>query len=216
MPVEREDVQVEVQENASPARRGLPLGVKALILLLLLAVSSLATTVAGLAWPDKVVGVPLLGSLFPPVAPEEKPASELIQENERVLEEARLEVRRLELKEARADLEALVAEIEVQKKDLEDRKAEVSETLAKVDAARAAVDEEQAARLKKLAKVCGAMEPGEAAAVLSQLDIKTSTAVFGYLKEKEAAGILAAMSQEEALAIASSVAGNGGSSGVSR
>ena len=110
MPEERGEIQEQEGQETKPVRRGLPIMVKILILLLLLAASVLATTVAGLAWPGRVENLPVVGKLFPPEPVVEQPSAQIIQENERALEEARLETRRQELEEARANLEALVAQ----------------------------------------------------------------------------------------------------------
>ncbi len=106
--------------------------------------------------------------------------------------ERELVAREEHLKVYEQDVTAKIASLEEIEKRLQVR----------AKAASAAID----AAAESLAKVYGAMKPGDAAPILERLDESTVLTIFGRMKEKQIGEILPLMSKEKAISLTQALA----------
>lgn len=108
---------------------------------------------------------------------------------------------REQLAAQKADAEAKIAAAALASEALDAEIARLEELKAEIESFANARSEEQQKELARLVKVYETMKAKEAAALLEDLDMGTTMELFGLMKERKAASILAAMSPVRARAI---------------
>ncbi len=122
---------------------------------------------------------------------------ELLDELERRHRE--LDVRERSLDDREAQLGALESQIETRLAELE--------TLGETVARRIQEFEDgQGDKVRRLAKIYGAMPAGQAASLIEAMDVALATQIVARMKEKQSAAVLAQVSEERALAMSRRVA----------
>lgn len=101
----------------------------------------------------------------------------------------------------KAEAEAKIAEAALAAEALAAEVARLEALKAEIDSFTNARSEEQQAELARLVKVYETMKPKEAAALLADLDMGTTMELFGLMKERKAAEIMAKMDPVRARAI---------------
>lgn len=108
---------------------------------------------------------------------------------------------REQLAAQKADAEAKIAAAALASEALDAEIARLEELKTEIESFANARSEEQQKELARLVKVYETMKAKEAAALLEDLDMGTTMELFGLMKERKAASILAAMSPVRARAI---------------
>jgi len=108
---------------------------------------------------------------------------------------------REQIAEQKAEAEAKIAEAALAAEALAAEVARLEALKAEIDSFNNARSEEQQAELARLVKVYETMKPKEAATLLADLDMGTTMELFGLMKERKAAEIMAKMDPVRARAI---------------
>ncbi|MBD3179651.1 MAG: hypothetical protein GF417_08570 [Candidatus Latescibacteria bacterium] len=114
---------------------------------------------------------------------------------------AAMEDRRENFKREERKILDLRGDLEVEKKAVAESREELLDYLDRIQTALAESDQEREKRVRKLAKLYDSMDPGEAAGVISNLDMELSVEIISRMKERKAAGLLEALPDELASSI---------------
>ena len=110
-----------------------------------------------------------------------------------------LDLRERALDERAEHVEALEARVEERLQELEQISATVERRIQ-------AWEEGQSDKVRRLAKIYGAMKPQQAAQLIEGLDVGLATQIVARMKEKQSAAVLAYVSEDRALAMSRRVA----------
>ncbi|EPX78006.1 MotE family protein [Salipiger mucosus] len=109
-------------------------------------------------------------------------------------ERAIVENQRKAAEEKMAEAELAMDKVEIETAKLEELKSEITGLLDKIEAAKTR-------DLERLVSVYTGMKPGEAAAIMNDLDLEVTVMVLGQMSERSAAPIIARMTPVRAQAI---------------
>ena len=110
-----------------------------------------------------------------------------------------LDTRRVELERRKGQLDKREAELAAQASALNERMAELKGLVARLSDVRRERDQQADARMEQLANVYGAMDPKEAAPLISRLDVDISIPLLERLPGKRMGQILAMMDRDRAI-----------------
>lgn len=110
-----------------------------------------------------------------------------------------LDGRRVELERRKGQLDKREAELAVQSQALNERMAELKGLVTRLSDVRHEKDQQYDARMEQLANVYGAMDPKEAAPLISKLDLDIAIPLLERLPGKRMGQILAMMDKDRAI-----------------
>jgi len=121
------------------------------------------------------------------------------------LQLAAMEDKRNSFRKEERKITDLRSDLEVEKKVVQESREELKNYLNRIQDALKESDEEREKRVKKLAKLYNSMDPAEAAAVISNLDMDLSVEIISRMKERKAAGLLEAIPEDLASSISKKI-----------